>query len=687
MDESQAEGSRASPNGDSRDDRLDSWKQIAEYLGRAVTTAQRWEQEEGLPVHRHPHAKKQSIFAFKRELDAWRIARAQSPSVRLETDSGPAGSPIAPVGDPPVDRRWRFGLAAAVLAVAVLGAVWTVGRSRSNDSGGADISIAPRPLANDQAIEGHPSLSPDGDEVVYYWERQAVTALYIKPVAGGQARRLSIGDLKTEGFPKWSPRGDLIAFLSRTGENARAVYVVPPAGGTPRLLAPASGIGLCWAPDGKSIGFVARTADGDPLSIFVFSLETGQRRRLTLPPRGSFGDTHCAFSPDGGRLAVVRYPTISQSDLYISNIQHGDGGQIRQVTYDFEGIAGLTWTPDGKAIVFGSQSGLWKVDPSSDRPQQPTLVLAGAGQLAYPAFSRASATRPARLAYESHIRDVNLWRWHHRADANDAITKWEDASTQWEDYPAFSPDGRRVAFASNRTGSNEIWVAHADGSDSRQVTFHRGPLVISPRWSPDGKRLVYSSQVRGNRDIYVMAAEGAQSVRLTWEASQEENPSWSRDGRWIYFRSDRTGVGQIWKVSPDGGQAVSVTPGEGSEGFESPDGRVLYFVRSRDVPGVWSVPIEGGQEKLVIPDVREAYWGVADSGIAFIAFPSRLSPEGPTLRFFDFASQKITVLASLPTEAIALSPGFAVSRNGQSVLWVQRDRSERDLMLIDPWRP
>src|SRR5919108_2189748 len=150
-------------------------------------------------------------------------------------------------------------------------------------------------------------------------------------------------------------------------------------------------------------------------------------------------------------------------------------------------------------------------------------------------------------------------------------------STLYDDFPAVAPGGDRVAFASNRTGENEIWVADADGSNPQQVTFHRGPVVIAPAWSPDGERLAFSSEVGGNRDIYVIRADGSQSTRITTAPSEETNPSWSPDGRWIYFRSDEAGIGQLWKVPADGGGAGWGTAGGGRGGVSPPGGGAPCF--------------------------------------------------------------------------------------------------------------
>lgn len=155
-------------------DRLDSWKEIAAYLGRGVTTVQRWEQEERLPIHRLAHAKKGSVFAFKSELDAWRATRTSSaPSVSVaEPESTVHGT---------VSWRRRRGPAGAYVsaaalvscALAALGILWARGLAGSPPSADPLPATAgvPRPLANDSASEAWPSISPDGERVVYSWLR------------------------------------------------------------------------------------------------------------------------------------------------------------------------------------------------------------------------------------------------------------------------------------------------------------------------------------------------------------------------------------------------------------------------------------------------------------------------------------------------------------------------------------
>jgi len=582
--------------------------------------------------------------------------------------------------------RMATVVSAAAVTVALSGLAMSHVVKQASDGAIARVesTAVPRSLANDTAEEMCPSLSPDGNQAVYYWNREGSPGLYIKAV-DGPARRLATGDaghLEGCGYAKWSPAGHLIAFLARGNADSKNVWVISPDGGQPRLLTSASGIGLAWTPDGQSLAFVDRNSPGEPFSVFSIPVRGGPRRRLTTPPLGTFGDTYCAFSPDGRRMAIVRYSNLHQSDVFVMRVDDAETKGVERLTTGAPGMTGIDWSPDGRHIVFGSHQGLWKVPLTGAR--KPARVVAFGGGAFFPAFSRAVGRGGSiRLAYQSDITDVNIWRWElARREA-----KRISSSTLYDDFPTVAPGGDRVAFASNRTGENELWVANIDGSNPQQVTFHRGPVVTSPYWSPDGKNLAFSSEVGDNRDIYVIRPDGSESRRLTTAPSEETNPSWSPDGRWIYFRSNEAGVGQLWKVPANGGTPLRVTTGEALRGFPSPDGRLLYFVRSADGPGLWSVSVNGGRERFVLSDVRDGYWAVADSGIFFLV----PRPEGSTvpaaLKFFAFATGTVSTQPAPPGGWEYLLPGFSSAADGRFVLWTRLDSAVRDVMLIGTWTP
>jgi len=244
----------------------------------------------------------------------------------------------------------------------------------------------------------------------------------------------------------------------------------------------------------------------------------------------------------------------------------------------------------------------------------------------------------------------------------------------------FSPDGRKIAFASDRTGSAEIWISASDGSNPVQLTSFGSSNTGTPRWSPDGKQIAFDSRKEGHSDIYMVSAEGGEPRRMTTEPFENNVPSWSRDGNWIYFSSDRSGAWQIWKVSAAGGNAVQVTKQGAFQAFESADGRLLYYSKYYGVQGVWKIPVEGGEEVRVLEQGEGLEWALLSHGICLInpgATPA-------TIEFFEFASKRLKHLTAVDLGPSAeVGGGFAVSPDGKWVLYRRVDQLDSDIMLVE----
>jgi hypothetical protein len=136
-----------------------------------------------------------------------------------------------------------------------------------------------------------------------------------------------------------------------------------------------------------------------------------------------------------------------------------------------------------------------------------------------------------------------------------------------------------------------------------------------------------------------------------------------------------------------GGDAMQVTKNGGFEAFESVDGRTLFYIKSGAGPGLWSVSVAGGEEKLILDSVSHSYWGVADHGIYFVDFLEASSPDAPELiKLFEPDTRRITVLGTIRKPVERPVPGFCVGWDGRQILWAQIDRLESDLMMIENFR-
>jgi dipeptidyl aminopeptidase/acylaminoacyl peptidase len=217
------------------------------------------------------------------------------------------------------------------------------------------------------------------------------------------------------------------------------------------------------------------------------------------------------------------------------------------------------------------------------------------------------------------------------------------------------------------------------------VTHLAGPAVASPRWSPDGRRIAFDSSKDAPRSIYVIDRDGRGLRRLT-VGGQNRRPSWSSDGAWIYFASAHGGAWQVWKApAGGGGQPVQVTTSGGTEAFESRDGKYVYYSKNEGA-GIWRIPVEGGEETQVLDRGTMGHWALLDRGICFV----NLTGERPAIEFFDFATRRVAIIAVLPKDAEPAGgwgfPAIAVSPDGRSVLYVQAERTESHIQLVENFR-
>ena len=260
-------------------------------------------------------------------------------------------------------------------------------------------------------------------------------------------------------------------------------------------------------------------------------------------------------------------------------------------------------------------------------------------------------------------------------------------SSEFEGAPQFSPDGRKIAFESERGHGSfgaDIWVADADGSNPARLTFYERANSGTPRWSPDGHWIAFDSQVNGDFDIFVIRPIGGSARRLTVSSANEAVPSWSRDGRWVYFESDRTGSSQIWKMPVGGGPAIQVTKLGGFGGFESPDGKYFYYSKSERGSGVWRIAIEGGSEEPILPDLPppgySRCWALVEDGLYFVTRPDTTRPS---VEFFSFASREKVQVATLSIPVAGMGSNLAISPDRRRLLIVLEEPRRADIMLVE----
>jgi Tol biopolymer transport system component len=330
------------------------------------------------------------------------------------------------------------------------------------------------------------------------------------------------------------------------------------------------------------------------MALTLISIETGEKRQLTFPPKTMVGDCYGVFSPDGRTVAFVRASSSFSGDLIVLSLTPDfkvRGEPRRLISNRLRGIGWISgqpsrdriaWTADGREIVFSSNRGgtlgLWRIAVSDSG--EPKRLIVGEDGLS-PSVSHN------RLVYSRVINDGNIWRLN-LSDPREPAAPFI-ASTRDERIARYSPDGAKIAFASERSGVREIWVCDAHGEKPVQLTFMG--RATNPYWSHNSQELAFGGEMEGYTQVFRVSAQGGQPRRIR-SLANDMHASWSHDGKWIYFSSNRGGSRQIWKAPADGGDPVQVTSkGPGFMPLESADGKVVYYTTNIANASLREVPV------------------------------------------------------------------------------------------------
>jgi Tol biopolymer transport system component/predicted Ser/Thr protein kinase len=574
--------------------------------------------------------------------------------------------------------RKALWIAAGIVAFAAAGVaayLWAPGKNAP------EVALQATLLTSYPGLEGTPSFSPDGGQVVFTWngEKQDNYDIYVKLLGSGAPLRLT-SDPAMDYNPVWSPDGRWIAFI-----RDRTIVMISPLGGPERevaqnLFAPLAApsttrrFGITWSPDGRWL--VASTHDEarQPMALFLVSAESGEKRRLTSPPRTISGDFDGVISPDGrtlafSRLVVIGSATMSDGDVFTMPLgaDYAPAGPPKRITFDQTLTHGIAWTADSKEIVFssykGGSSGLWRIPVAG---QQKAVKLPVGDHGVSPSISRQGN----RLAFEQAIpSDTNVWRVSLTEPSHTPTSLI--ASTRQEQSARYSPDGRKIAFSSERSGPSAIWLCDADGGNPTQQTSIGNSG--SPAWSPDGQRIAFDSLVNGQWQIFTMSARGGKPQQLTTAPASDSRPQWSHDNQWIYA----SGGGGIRKISVNDRKVIQLTHDGGSNPAESEDGKTIYYTAGG---AIWKVGTDGAGMKEAIPGPIPALTiEVTRDGIYYLG-----SAKDRGIKFFNFATGRSQTILKLDK---GLALGMSISPDGKWLLFTQRDTdTSADLMLVDPFR-
>ena len=575
------------PASDPPEGRLDSWKKIAAYLKRDVSTVQRWERREAMPVHRHLHDKQGSVYAFRSELDAWWRSRGTQVAWEAEGESEPPeestpggriAAPAAAHRAPPLRRWWAAGL--GLLLAAAGAAVWFTaerGYFWRNPLANARFTRLTDLSGTEQAA----AISRDGKLAAFLSDHEGQNDVWVTEIGSGRYRNLTQGAvgglinplIRTLGF---SADGALITIWARKSDGSRpgdiGILAAPPSGGPLQPYLPEAAE-VSWSSDGSRIVYHT-TAPGDPL--FVRPARSGDARRIYVAPAG----VHCHFpvwSPDDAFIyfsrgappdvwdvwrirpngdglerltfhdALVTHPVFldRRTLAYLATDAHGAGQWLyvmdverrvpHRISVGLERYTSLAASADGARLV-----------ATLANPRFSLWSVAGAGEGAGPTASAQAS--PLQAAGFSPRLGANYLLYVSWQGGGAGIWKvadgtsrelWSGAHSTVVGAPAIAPGGRRIAFTALDGDRTLLYVMDSDGSHVRVVT---GSLALrgDPAWAPDGRSVVSGVLRDGEPRLASISVDDGTPLPLVSEYSVD--PVWSPDGTFLIYSGADVGT-------------------------------------------------------------------------------------------------------------------------------------------------
>jgi Tol biopolymer transport system component len=671
------------------DDRLTSWKEIATYLKRDVTTVQRWEKREGMPVRRHLHDKMGSVYAFCTELDDWARTRnirvppingTESPSNDTHVSPPDAASAVIP-------NRSRFALpllALAVVAASVIGAgLWL----RKTEYFWKDPTAhAQFQTITEFEVEGtSAALSHDGHFVSFLSNRDGQTDVWVTQVGSGQFHNLTQGrvselvnpSIRTLGF---SHDDSLVTFWVRgpavSNSSGIDIWAVPTLGGLPKPYLEGAAE-FDWSPDGAHVAYHT-PGPGDPLFVSD-DVRPSKGSPIYTAPAG----LHSHFplwSPDSTFIYFVVGAIPDKLDISRIKSTGGDAERItslgRQISFpvfvDRHTLLYLAKDSDG--------AGPWLYGMDIDRRVPHRL---GSGRDRYTSLAASADGRRLLLTVASPKR--SLWRFRIPALLTETSVPVEVPLTS---NTGFSPrqGPNYLLYVSANGSTNSIWKI-ANGIGTELWSGQGAQIFGGPAISRDGQNIAFSVREREKAFLYVMRADGTNAQILSDSLDWEGGPAWEPDGKSITSAANVKGIPHLFRVPLDGGAPVPFVRDYSVDPAWSPDGRFVAY-SGPDIGTTFSVNVLSTAASANLSPARTLTLTRGARHVVFL-------PKERALVFLRGEIQhKNLYLADLQTGAERQLTNLAadfdvrdfdVSSDGSEVIF-ERVQQRSDVVLMDLYR-
>ena len=576
--------------------------------------------------------------------------------------------------------RWLipkvFALVALVLVIGVCV------RLQKRETTSAVVGI--RPVTTFPGDEREPALSPDGRQVAFSWGGKTGDNrdIYVLLLGEQDPLRLTF-DSAEDAYPAWSPDGKHIAFIRRR-DGARAdIMLISSIGGPERKLheirlgAWLASRMLAWSPDGKWLCFADEVGASGHHVLFLVSPESGDVKRFLHEEENGIGDSSPAFSPDGRWLAFSRFEHPFNSNLLLQRLSADLMPQGEPIPVMGAGInpRAPVWMPDGKKVLFLDRTRMMEAEIGG--PARPFYVSASA----FSELTLAGLNLRLVASLSNRRREIWMMPLGSKGLTAPGYAHVIVQSSTGESHPRFSPDGRSMAFSSQRSGAAEIWLADSDGEHQRQLTHRSFYIAGYPRWSPDAQSVAFHARLPNDPQIYVVRVGDGSVKQITHNKPGFMGPSWSTDGKILYADALEDGKNRIYSMSASGDQPQFLS--EGSAAIEAP-GRKLLIYEKIDQKGIYARSLVGNArknpERLLVEDYQSPWGGFypEDDGIYYTGCASTGLPRA--FRFYSFSTGKSVDIAPSPPN---LDVGLTVTRDRTRLAYATKSQGSEDLVQIE----
>jgi len=575
--------------------------------------------------------------------------------------------------------KWFAWLLVGMISLAAAAAWFLTRPGTHRETSAAPLTM--RPLATLPGLKQLPIFSNDGNAIAFAWDGGVEgqnSDVYLMQVEGGKPLRLT-NHPASEWPGCFSPDGRRLYF-NRQSESGFASYWIPTLGGEETRVT--DGIITDISPDSQSAVLIRPSgSEGKELGSFVLNLATGSEHRVGE----YFGRMNPQFSPDGKWLFIPFGP--DRDHLSIHRVL-AEGGQLQPV--EFDGLG-----PD-----------IDRVEAAKFSPKRTRMLIEARerGTNALISFiANADGTEPRRLPRSVGsgmlspdgkemviVRNsfvVDLYRTE-AFPRDHAVVTEKILEKSGEEYsPEISPDGAHMLLSTFRNGRWEIWVWNSAMTDGHPLFSKEGGTAGSPTWSPDGKWIAFDARTKNAAaDVWIASATGGEPKILASELGENLTPCFDPGSRWVYFSSSRTGSLQLFRVPVTGGSPEQITQGGGFSCQFSPDGRYIYYLKTRNGGEIWRLELATNHEEPVVPEMKSRNWKVLRDGIYLLDSHSNsqigtISRIGDA-RFYRFANRKIEELGFHTPKAISYL-GIDVSADGKWLYYSQVDSSSSELYLVE----